>query len=209
MPKVNVYLPDRLAADVKAAGLPVSAICQRALERVLREVDLKAMTERPSVLGIYGRFLQRARQSLDLAYEEAVIRRHATIQSEDLLVGILQQGSNFAVYILESLGVSPDDVIVRTYDLSPAGEAPPPFNAPLDRAIGDDTRRALALAAQHAAARGAYVGNEQLLYGLAAAEGTLASRILAEFAVDAEAVARAMREQLRAWVDADRADDVP
>src|SRR5918994_756110 len=110
MPKVNVYLPDRLAADVKAAGLPVSAICQRALERVLREVDLKAMTERPSVLGIYGRFLQRARQSLDLAYEEAVIRRHATIQSEDLLVGILQQGSNFAVYILESLGVSPDDV---------------------------------------------------------------------------------------------------
>jgi ATP-dependent Clp protease ATP-binding subunit ClpA len=207
MPKINVYLPDRLAADVKAAGLPVSAICQRALERVLREVDLRAMTERPSVLGIYGRFLQRARQALELAYEEAVTRRHATIQTEDLLVGILQQGSNFAVYILESLGVSPDDLIVRVYDLSPAGEVAPMANASLDRAIGTDMQKALALAAQHAAARGAYIGSEQLLFGLAAAEGTLAARILAEFAVDADVVARSMREHLSAWVDADRADD--
>jgi ATP-dependent Clp protease ATP-binding subunit ClpA len=209
MPKINVYLPDRLAAEVKAAGLPVSAICQRALERVLRDVDLRAMTERPSVLGIYGRFLGRARQALELAYEEAVTRRHATIRTEDLLVGILQQGSNFAVYILESLGVSPDDLIVRVYDLSPAGDAAPMANASLDRAIGDDTRKALALAAQYAAARGSYVGNEQLLYGLAAAVETLAARILAEFSVDSQAVARAMREHLRAWVEADRADDEP
>ena len=30
MPKINVYLPDDLAAAVKAADLPVSAICQKA-----------------------------------------------------------------------------------------------------------------------------------------------------------------------------------
>src|SRR5205085_6227326 len=30
-PKINVYLPDELAAEVKAAGVPVSAICQQAL----------------------------------------------------------------------------------------------------------------------------------------------------------------------------------
>ena len=38
MPKINVYLPEKLAAEVKAAEIPVSAVCQRALERVVREV---------------------------------------------------------------------------------------------------------------------------------------------------------------------------
>jgi len=38
MPKVNVYLPDDLAEAVKDAGVPVSAVCQRALERAVRRV---------------------------------------------------------------------------------------------------------------------------------------------------------------------------
>src|SRR5689334_2766776 len=38
MPKINVYLPDELAEAVKEAGLPVSAICQRALEQAVRRV---------------------------------------------------------------------------------------------------------------------------------------------------------------------------
>lgn len=31
MPKVNVYLPDDLAAEVRARQLPISAICQMTL----------------------------------------------------------------------------------------------------------------------------------------------------------------------------------
>src|ERR687890_296822 len=38
MPKINVYLPDDLAEAVKAAGVPVSAVCQRALEQAVRRV---------------------------------------------------------------------------------------------------------------------------------------------------------------------------
>jgi len=30
-PKINVYLPDDLAAEVKSSGIPVSAVCQQAL----------------------------------------------------------------------------------------------------------------------------------------------------------------------------------
>ena len=33
MPKVNVYLPDALADAVKKAGVSVSPVCQRALEK--------------------------------------------------------------------------------------------------------------------------------------------------------------------------------
>ena len=38
VPKINVYLPDDLADAVKEMGVPVSAICQRALEASVRRV---------------------------------------------------------------------------------------------------------------------------------------------------------------------------
>lgn len=38
MPKVNVYLPDSLAAAARQAGLPISEICQRALTVALGEM---------------------------------------------------------------------------------------------------------------------------------------------------------------------------
>ena len=38
MPKINVYLPDDLADAVRDAGIPVSAVCQRALEQAVRRV---------------------------------------------------------------------------------------------------------------------------------------------------------------------------
>jgi post-segregation antitoxin (ccd killing protein) len=38
VPKINVYLPDELAEAVKEAGVPVSAVCQRALEQAVRRI---------------------------------------------------------------------------------------------------------------------------------------------------------------------------
>ena len=44
VPKVNVYLPDELAAAVKETQIPVSAVCQAALDMrtALRRVELDA-----------------------------------------------------------------------------------------------------------------------------------------------------------------------
>ena len=39
MPKVTVYLPDDLATDVKAAGISVSPVCQRALEEEVKKMS--------------------------------------------------------------------------------------------------------------------------------------------------------------------------
>ncbi|KUO15271.1 type II toxin-antitoxin system CcdA family antitoxin [Streptomyces dysideae] len=39
MPKINVYVPDALAERVKAAGISVSPICQRALEEEVRRME--------------------------------------------------------------------------------------------------------------------------------------------------------------------------
>lgn len=46
MPKVNVYLPDELAADVQRLGIQLSSICQRALrEEVLRMATMQSVGE--------------------------------------------------------------------------------------------------------------------------------------------------------------------
>ncbi|WP_336920996.1 type II toxin-antitoxin system CcdA family antitoxin [Aquipuribacter sp. SD81] len=39
MPKVSVYLPDDLAAEVRARELSLSALVQRAVEAEIRTVD--------------------------------------------------------------------------------------------------------------------------------------------------------------------------
>ena len=73
MPKINVYLSDELAEAVKEAYLPVSAICQRALESAVRRVA--AIREQTAGEGDgtlrFGRFTARAQAVLALAEEDA------------------------------------------------------------------------------------------------------------------------------------------
>jgi post-segregation antitoxin (ccd killing protein) len=67
MPKINVYVPDQLAAQLKTRGLPVSAICQEALRRELARLHLKESTafdevtvavgEPAMTVGFLGRWL--------------------------------------------------------------------------------------------------------------------------------------------------------
>ena len=42
MPKVNVYLPDQLADGVRRHGIPLSQVCQRALEDEIAKRDVRA-----------------------------------------------------------------------------------------------------------------------------------------------------------------------
>lgn len=46
MPKVNVYVPDDLLTAVRAAELPVSAVCQEALEAELRRLEASTKASR-------------------------------------------------------------------------------------------------------------------------------------------------------------------
>jgi ATP-dependent Clp protease ATP-binding subunit ClpC len=204
MAKINVYLPDRLAEEVKKAGLPVSAVCQRALERVVRDMaPIQAQLQQPSFFGIYGRFLQRARLSMELAYDAAARRGHHYLGTEHLLLGILDQGSNLAVHILESLGLSPDELILKVNDLAPVGKHVM-HNEPYDRLLTDATKKALSLATREAARLDHnYIGTEHLLYGLVAENEGIAAQVLQGFGVTEDWVRRAHKESLGAWIAAD------
>jgi ATP-dependent Clp protease ATP-binding subunit ClpC len=210
LPKINVYLPERLAEEVKNAGVPVSAVCQRALERVVRDMPpIQAQLKQPSFFGIYGRFLQRARLSMELAYDAAARRGHYYLGSEHLLLGILEQGSNLAVQMLESLGVSPDELILKVNDLAPVGKDVV-HNAPYDRLLTDGAKKALSLATREAARIDHdYIGTEHLLYGLVAENEGIAAQVLQAFGVTEDGVRRAHKENLGAWVAADWASFRP
>src|SRR4051794_5149251 len=115
MPKINVYLPDDLAVAVRDAQVPVSAVCQRALERAVRDVSsLRAADQAPSegepARGMFQRFTPRARNALSRAEGAARERGHREVGTEHVLLGLLDEGANLAIKVLESLDIELADL---------------------------------------------------------------------------------------------------
>ncbi|GLY65851.1 Clp protease N-terminal domain-containing protein [Amycolatopsis taiwanensis] len=184
MPKINVYLPDDLADAVKASGVPVSAICQRALEQSVRRVT----AIRATVLGDLAtddptaqlsHFAERARNAIKLAVEQARTTHAANVGTEHLLHGILAEGSNLALRVLHAMEIDPAHVARALPDASPAPETPSAtqFSGPAANALELTVTEALALGHN-------YVGCEHLLLGLLSEPDGTAGRVLRELGID-------------------------
>lgn len=112
MSKINVYLPDDLAKAVKEAGLPVSAICQRALEQAVRRVSAIRETAMSALdiadhAGRFSHFTRRARTVVQLAAEQARAAGETEIGTSHLLGGILAEGGNLALHVLPAMEIEP------------------------------------------------------------------------------------------------------
>jgi ATP-dependent Clp protease ATP-binding subunit ClpC len=185
MPKINVYLPDELADAVRDAQVPVSAICQSALERAVRDVSaLRGSEEAPSAEASYGpftRFTPRARQAVARAQDEARELRHKAVGPEHLLLGVLDEGGNMALEVLEALEVEPDDV---RSELMASMEAPSE-KAPERTRFTPLAKKALEASFREAVGLGHnYIGCEHLLLGLVATEEGMASQVLRRMGVE-------------------------
>src|SRR5438270_9200804 len=115
MPKINVYLPDDLAAAVREADVPVSAVCQSALEQAVRDVtSLRATDEPPASnspgVGAFARFTPRARKALALAEDAAREVPHNHVGTEHLLLGVIDEGGNLALKVLAVLEIEVSDL---------------------------------------------------------------------------------------------------
>ena len=198
MPKINVYLPDGLAAAVRDAQVPVSAVCQAALERAVRDVsavrgsDAAPAPEEPAY-GPFTRFTPRARQAIVLAQDEARGRGDDGVGTEHLLFGILGEGGNLALKVLDALEVEPDDVRTELLaSLSPGAKdagAQVPFTPGAKKALELTTKEALGLGHN-------YVGCEHLLLGVLAVEDGLASQVLRRMGVELRTTRRAVVNEL-------------
>jgi ATP-dependent Clp protease ATP-binding subunit ClpA len=192
VPKINVYLPGELADAVRDAAIPVSAVCQQALQRAVREVTaMRESTHRlpsdPDPASTFSRFTDRARSAMDLAKQQMIRRGDATVGTEHLLLGILDEGENLALRALEALDVDPADVRAELEArLSANRGQPPAAGEGAERsALDAQPRRALELATIEALTLGHnYVGCEHLLLGLAAEPDGIAGEVLRSMGVE-------------------------
>ena len=201
MPKINVYLPDELADAVRDAEVPVSAICQSALERAVREVSaLRGSEEAPAAESSYGpftRFTPRARQAVALAQDEARELGHKAVAPEHLLLGVLDEGGNMALEVLKALEVEADDV---------RSELKASMDAPSETAPGRTRFTPLAKKALETSLRESvglghnFIGCEHLLLGLIATEEGVAGKVLRRMGLELRTTRRTVVTALAAHI---------
>ncbi|MEU4426079.1 Clp protease N-terminal domain-containing protein [Actinoplanes sp. NPDC024001] len=202
MPKINVYLPDELAEAVKDTGIPVSAICQRALEQAvrrvsaMRETSLRTLT-RDDLAERFPLFTDRARTVVALAIEHA--GSAATVGTGDLLAGILDEGDNLALRVLQAIEIEPGQV--RQALLRQAGAEPGPPAGDGAAHFSTAAAGALELSVNEATSLGHnYLGCEHLLLGLIGEPDGTAGQVLRGLGAEARLTRRAVSAALAGYV---------
>jgi ATP-dependent Clp protease ATP-binding subunit ClpC len=134
---------------------------------------------------VFERFTERAREVVVLATEEARALKHNYIGSEHILLGLLGVKETVAARVLTSLGISLESAranvvrVVGTGEEITSGQIP--FTPRAKKILELALREALALGHN-------YIGPEHILLGLAREDEGVATRVLLDFAVDAEKI---------------------
>ncbi|MFR9723409.1 Clp protease N-terminal domain-containing protein [Streptomyces sp. MS19] len=205
MPKINVYLPDELAEAVRSSGVPVSAVCQRALEQAVRRV----VAIRESALdgldaaeptGALAHFTARSRDVLKLAADRAGEDGAAGVGTGHILAAMMAEGSNLGVRVLRAMDIEPERVARelsgRAGEEEAAGEG-----SGGARRFGVRAAGAIELTVTESIALGHdYIGCEHLLIGLASEPDGVAGRVLRELGAEPKAVRRAVTAALAGYV---------
>ena len=213
MPKINVYLPDDLAEAVKETGVPVSAICQRALEASVRRVTAIRQATLAEVPledrgGRLAHFTANARGAVRLGLRAARASGAAEVGTEHLLAGVLAQPGNLAIIVLSSMEV---DLEAVRQALTERGVQPVTAAVPTAEAEGEPgentalrfsgpAANALELAVTEAIGLGHnYIGCEHLLLGLASETEGTAAPLLRELGADYRPIRRAVSAALAGY----------
>jgi ATP-dependent Clp protease ATP-binding subunit ClpA len=229
MPKINVYLPNDLAAAVRSAGVPVSPVCQRALADAVRSASrARAVVSalRDPALGPdrFAEVIAETEHGLTtrlmgiLESTIATARAQRPAGTGQLLTGLLDEGSNLAVRILQALDVDLDELREAVSEIEAGGQAaeqaagdwPSGGEPSLIRDLTMAARAALAVAIESAVGLGHnYVGSEHLLLGLLAGQDTIAGLVLRQQGVQAADVRRALQAALAGFTHGRQAAGQP
>jgi ATP-dependent Clp protease ATP-binding subunit ClpC len=190
MPKINVYLPDELANAVRAAAIPVSAVCQQALADAVAQVDgpggagLGSAVDPELAEGqppTMARYTRRARTAVEHARAGAA-EQGRPASTPHLVGGLVAEGGNLALTVLDLLDVDRDDLIAELRATIRSRRREGADDQPRPGSLDDACRRALeqSLDLGHN-----YVGCEHLLLGLAAGpDDELTAAVLHRMGVD-------------------------
>lgn len=204
MPKINVYLSDELAAAVKEAGIPVSPVCQHALEVAVRRVaaaremvDKVDFTDDDSPMGRLTNLTEKAHRALREGVRLAREHGREQVGTEYLLAGVLGIGDNMALNVLRSMDIQPDDIrddlTARLSATEPALDPEEPAPRHLDPASAATLKRALneSIGLGHN-----YIGCEHLLLALVTDTDGLGGEVLRSHGAEPRLVRRATQAAL-------------
>ncbi|GAA1591823.1 Clp protease N-terminal domain-containing protein [Actinoplanes couchii] len=197
MPKINVYLPDDLAEAVRDTGLPVSPICQRALEHAVRRITTirqAALTDLDPerIAEQLPTFTTRLITVISLAARRATESGTSAVTTGDLLHGVLTEGQNLALRLLNSMDVAPSSLIAPAVAEPAAADGTLRFSSSAAVALELTVGEAIGLGHN-------YVGCEHLLIGLAAEPDGAAGELLRSRAVDGKAARRTVAAALEGY----------
>jgi ATP-dependent Clp protease ATP-binding subunit ClpA len=206
MPKINVYLPDELADAVKDLSIPLSAVCQQALQQAVRRVS--AIRETASLdldlgeaLDRLTQFTTRARTAIQLGADRARAEGAARIRTEHLLAGIVEEGDNLGLRIVRSLEIEPAE-IKRQLAALPVPEQRSSTGGAAQK-VDETAARALELTATEALALGHnYIGCEHLVLGLVTEPDGAAGQLLRSLGAEPRLARRAVAAALSGYVHA-------
>jgi ATP-dependent Clp protease ATP-binding subunit ClpA len=189
MPKINVYLPDDLADAVRGTGVPVSAVCQRALEQAVRRMTTirQAVLDTVDADRLAGRLPHvtgRAATALGIAAGEAREAGTPNVGTGALLRGLVAEGGNLALQILSAMDIDPTRIVFAD-TAEPGGGDGLRFSTAAGNALELAVGEAIALGHN-------YVGCEHLLIGLAAEPDGVAGQALRSAGAEPKAVRRAV-----------------
>jgi len=138
------------------------------------------------------RFTQRARRVLSLAHQEAERTHRSKIETEHLLLGLLEEEGGVAGRVLRELGLELDRMREMIGRLSSEGEEP---TNRIDLSPG--VQQVLEYAIEEARRMGHhYIGTEHLLLGLIRSTDGMATEVLRKLGVTPEQVRRQTRRVL-------------
>lgn len=210
MPKINVYVSDELADAVKEANLPVSAICQRALEQAVRRVAaIHETMRRPGAdLGAqFGRLTARTRTMIGMAIDEARVDGRP-VGTDHLLAALIDEGAGLGLRVLRTMEIEPQELGAALASRhaprrSSGGSAAGQSEDGLDDDAAEfapDAKEALRLAVTEAMGLGHnYVGSEHLLLGLIAEPDGPAGQLLRAAGAELRLARRAVTAALAGW----------
>lgn len=188
MPKINVYLPDELAETVRDLNIPISAICQRALEvSVKRIATIRALTP-DDIHGDHGS--QFTRRAIDvLSHASVSTGPDGKITTAHLVHALALEGGNLALDVLRAIDIEPQ----RLLDEFP----PEAVEQVKGEGYATDAVNALELAVVESVAMGHnYVGCEHLLLGIVAEPDGKGGEFLRGVGADLKSTRRAVQTAL-------------
>lgn len=190
--------------DSYARELDTQALGSRSVPSDSHAARARAIPS--TLMVVFERFTERARQVVVLSQEESRTLGHNYIGTEHLLLGLLREREGLAAQALEGLGVTVEQARAQVLGIVPAGEetlsGQIPFTPRSKKVLEQSSREARLLG--HS-----YIGTEHLLLGLVSDSDGVAARVLADLDADAEKVRGELRRLLKRSGSAEQAMSGP